>query len=733
MKGSALAAAAAFLLLALALAAKPTLLTLPPVPAQAAAGAFDTPRAIARLKRVLGDQQPHPIDSAASDGVRARLLAELRGIGLAPIVTDGIGCNGDRRKRDVACGRTRNVRATIGPAAGRHVLLVSHYDSTPVGPGAADDGIGVAVMLETAAILKDRPLARPVTFLFDEGEELGLNGARAFLDRDPIASRVDSAINFESRGVTGPAIMFETSRPNGAAISWFGSAAWRPVANSMTADFYAMIPNDTDVSVFKARDWTILNFAVIGNETRYHSPGDTIAALDPRSVRHMGEQALRAASAMAASVPAGSGNLVYADLLGRGIIALPWPAAAALLAMLLVAAAALAWRRRGGLGRSLAAVLGGIGATAAATFLLAWICARLRDGDYWRAHPGTIALAVDLTALAAVTIAFASIRSDVARARIAYWFLFLLAGAGLSLFAPGASIFFLVPPAVLLAGAALEPRLAGSETTGAWLAWLALFLSWAPLLQLMEMLLDFHAPWIFAAFAAIIVAPALIELRPALAALPRAALLVPVVAALATWSALLARPAYSNDRKQPFGLEYVRDGGSARWMAVNDGAALPAGYGRFREGKKVAWSTRKRWAAPAPLVESGMPAIERLSERRHPLGRIVTLRLHAGGNDALLLSGGKDSAFLAAEAGGAIARFGPGKAKDDYRLRCAGRSCDGLVVRLLIGRSRPVEARLIGFRFALPAAAAPLLAARPRTSAPQYTPDQTVSVASVRL
>ena len=42
-------------------------------------------------------------------------------------------------------------------------------------------------MLEVARSLKDEPLRRPVTFLFNEGEELGLIGARAFLERDPLA------------------------------------------------------------------------------------------------------------------------------------------------------------------------------------------------------------------------------------------------------------------------------------------------------------------------------------------------------------------------------------------------------------------------------------------------------------------------------------------------------------------------------------------------------------------
>ena len=55
-------------------------------------------------------------------------------------------------------------------------------------------------------------LRRPVSFLFNEGEELGLVGARAFL-ADPLAGKVDSLVNLEARGVTGPVMMFETSVP----------------------------------------------------------------------------------------------------------------------------------------------------------------------------------------------------------------------------------------------------------------------------------------------------------------------------------------------------------------------------------------------------------------------------------------------------------------------------------------------------------------------------------------
>src|SRR6476661_4907228 len=136
-------------LLMLGFALKGELIAPPSPPATAASGEFDTGRAIARLQRILGDERPHPVDSAADDAVRSRLIAELRAIGLQPQVHEAVDCSGFPKTRVVSCSRVRNVIATIpGRTPGRHLLLDAHYDSTPTGPGAGDDGLGVATLLE---------------------------------------------------------------------------------------------------------------------------------------------------------------------------------------------------------------------------------------------------------------------------------------------------------------------------------------------------------------------------------------------------------------------------------------------------------------------------------------------------------------------------------------------------------------------------------------------------------
>ena len=51
--------------------------------------AFDTQRALATLSRALGNEDPHPIDSEASDGVITRWMAEIRDAGFTRIVNAG--------------------------------------------------------------------------------------------------------------------------------------------------------------------------------------------------------------------------------------------------------------------------------------------------------------------------------------------------------------------------------------------------------------------------------------------------------------------------------------------------------------------------------------------------------------------------------------------------------------------------------------------------------------------
>jgi len=715
-----------FVLLLGALGLKGSLIALP---APAATG-FQADRAAARLQRILGDQRPHPVDSANGDAVRDRAIAEMRAVGLNPRVTDDFACNALRRSRAVNCARVRNLVATIGPAAGRHLLLVSHYDSTFAGPGAADDGIGVATMLEVAANLRGRQLARPVTFLIDEGEETGLLGARAFLERDPLAARVDTAINFESRGVTGPAIMFETSRPNGAAIALYRAAAAHPVANSLSTDLYRLIPNSTDVAVFDTQSWTILNFAVIGNETRYHSAGDDLASLDRGSLQHMGEQALAVTAAAAAgTAPGATGERLYSDLLGRMLIVLPLMFGLVLLGILLLFFLIEAWRRRA-LARPLLAMAAALAGSAAFAFAGHSLVQLLRPGDYWRAFPLATTSAVYASSILACALAllFVAGTRERTRLRVAFWLAFTALGTALCLVAPGAAIYFLLPPLAAALGMAGKRWFVFSERIGGIAAAGLLFLTFGPALGLFEELMNGGPFWAFAPLGAAILLPVLIELRPLVyRAWPAAAL------ALAGWIATALMPAYSADRQQLFTIEYVRDeaAGRARFAVNNDGAPVP--FDAAWQRTEMPYTTRRRWAAPAPPLPVAAPAATLVGQQPVPGGRRLRLRIATNGAESVALIAPPEAQLRAAGAGAFVRRFERGRDTDKYYLRCVGRACDGAVLDLIVGGARPVDFTIVGSRSGLPPVAAALVRARPAFARPQYGPDATIAIGHARF
>lgn len=719
-----------------AMALKGALIALPSPPATAAADSFDANRAAQRLARVLGDERPHPVDSLANDAVRERLIAEMRAVGLNPRITDDFACNGFARGRAVTCARVRNLVATIGPAEGPHLLLSAHYDSTFAGPGAADAGIGIASLLETAAVLRGQRLNRPVTFLFNEGEEMGLIGARAFVERDPLAARVDTLVNLEARGVNGPAVMFETSRPNAAAIALYRAAVDRPVANSLTTDLYGLIPNSTDVTVFAGRPWTILNFAIIGNETRYHTAGDDLAALDRRSLQHMGAQTLAVTETVATGTPPrASGPWLYADVLGRQLIAMPLLVGLALLGLLLLFFAVTSWRRRA-LGRPLLTVAATLAGSAAFAWLGQFVLGLIRSGEYWRAHPIVIHSAVYACAIAAALLALRFIARDADRGRLraAYWLAFLLLGTALAAIAPGGAVFFLAPPFIMAVGMVVARRFLIAETIGTFCAILLLYLTFGPALHLFEELLNSGPHWVFAPLGAVLLLPALIELKPLADRIPRLFLAAGAAdLALLGWLAVGLTPAYSADRQQRFTIDYAwdTDARTGHWTVNNDGAPvpIPGDWQRI----ELPYLASRRWAVESPALPVDAPAVALIGQRREGEGRRLRLRLAANGAETLTLIAPAGAALRLAGTPGFVQPFGRGAPNDRWIVRCVGRSCDGAVLDLAADGAAPIDFFVVGTRSGLPPAAAPLVQSRPATARPQYGTDSTIAYARVRL
>ncbi|HEX5008240.1 MAG TPA: M28 family peptidase, partial [Hyphomonadaceae bacterium] len=185
-------------------------LQLDPVRTTNTAEQFDATRAMDRLAQIL-DGTPHPADSLELDATRERLIGEIRSLGYEPEIRTAPACRGSITGSAIRCATVSNILFRAGPQTGPTLILTAHYDSVEASQGFGDDGIGVAVWLEVARILKQNPPDRPVDFLLTDGEEIALLGAQAFVADNAYGIDVGRIINLEARGVRGPAMMFETS------------------------------------------------------------------------------------------------------------------------------------------------------------------------------------------------------------------------------------------------------------------------------------------------------------------------------------------------------------------------------------------------------------------------------------------------------------------------------------------------------------------------------------------
>lgn len=261
------------------------------LPADGPADQFSSERAVKHVEQIAA--VPHPTGSAEAAEVRDYLLGELKALGVEGQVQEADSARFARGS--VYSGHIQNVIGRLEGTedSGKAILIAAHYDSVPTAPGASDDGAAVGAMLETLRALKEGPqLKHDVIFLFTDGEEAGLLGANAFVNEHPWAKDVGLVLNFEARGYKGPSFMFETSDGNSFIMNEFTKAAEHPVANSMLYDMYKLLPNDTDLTVFKGADMNGLNFAYAIGLNAYHNRIDTVETMDPESLQHHGSYML---------------------------------------------------------------------------------------------------------------------------------------------------------------------------------------------------------------------------------------------------------------------------------------------------------------------------------------------------------------------------------------------------------------------------------------------------------
>ncbi len=319
------------------------------------------------------------------------------------------------------------------------------------------------------AITARGPQQRDLIVLITDAEELGLEGAEQFFATNPLREKVGAVINMEARGGGGRTTLFQTSRENGAAMAVYADAVSNPVASSLSAFVYSILPNDTDLTPVIEGPYTAYNFAFIGRSGLYHSPKATPANLDQGSLQDMGGQVLDLSGALLAApdMPAKAPDVVFFDAFGSTITYPAWLGWLILAATL--AAFVLAFKdgdlraARGGAAR-LAGLIVGAGVLLFALNALSTAFAKGEYYDRLAAIPQLELMAM-FAASAAALLAFGGWRagkSAVAGAGV----VLLILGASAQWFAPTAA-YVIVVPLLLVALALHLPGRIGSGMVAA--------------------------------------------------------------------------------------------------------------------------------------------------------------------------------------------------------------------------------------------------------------------------
>jgi len=250
---------------------------------------FSTQRALDKVKVIAS--KPHFVGSKNHEVVAQYLQKELQNLGLETSFQEGFTLieNGTLVK-------SKNILAKIkGSNSSKALVLLSHYDSAPhsFSKGASDDASGVATILESVrAFLHNKTQHKnDIIILFTDAEELGLNGAALFVKEHHWAKNVGMVLNFEARGSSGPSYMLmETNQGNAKMVDAFTAGNVKfPVSNSLMYSIYKMLPNDTDLTVFREHGKIQgFNFAFIDNHFNYHTAQDIPENLDPKTLAHQG-------------------------------------------------------------------------------------------------------------------------------------------------------------------------------------------------------------------------------------------------------------------------------------------------------------------------------------------------------------------------------------------------------------------------------------------------------------
>ena len=279
-----------------------------PRPRNSDAEGFSSARVVKDIE--VMSKEPHSVaHPEARAQVREYLVQRLRELGADTVrILTYDSLKGPKNKHVEYTFDAHNIVAEFAPEHAQadsvaELMFVAHYDSryshifardTVWSYGAADDGYGVGVILETVSqLLKEREnWSQAVKVLFTDAEEPGMIGMTAMWENDRHEfDNVGLMVNVEARGPWGPALLFEACPGNEKVVGLYASTARYPYTYSLTTVVYNFMPNFTDFTIVKD-SIPGLNFSTIADVNRYHTHLDNFSNISEKSIQHYGAQIL---------------------------------------------------------------------------------------------------------------------------------------------------------------------------------------------------------------------------------------------------------------------------------------------------------------------------------------------------------------------------------------------------------------------------------------------------------